>query len=43
LITKRGCLAGRILDRIGATPARGTLESVYRELCDCVVTGRMLE
>lgn len=41
VILEEGCLARRILDRIGAEPTREQLESSYRELADCLCEGRL--
>lgn len=38
-IARRGCLAQRILARVGASPDRPKLQSVYRELCECLARG----
>ena len=38
---RQGCLARRILDAVGARPARGDLMTVYRSLCNCLGEGRL--
>ena len=40
VILDRGPLARRILRALGGSADRGRLESVYRELCGCLVEGR---
>jgi gamma-glutamyl:cysteine ligase YbdK (ATP-grasp superfamily) len=42
-ILDKGPLARRILKRAGPDSSRSQLEAVYRELCDCLQTGRMFE
>jgi len=42
LILDQGCLARRILRRVGPHPDRERLREVYEELCLCLVEGRML-
>jgi gamma-glutamyl:cysteine ligase YbdK (ATP-grasp superfamily) len=39
LILTEGPLARRILNAVGARPARARLEAVYRALCDCLAEG----
>lgn len=41
VILSQGSLSRRISNRLGASPAKAMLESVYRELCDCLADGRM--
>ncbi len=41
VILARGTLARRILRRLGKSPSRERIRSVYRELCDCLSEGRM--
>ncbi|MGA6992887.1 MAG: glutamate-cysteine ligase family protein [Candidatus Deferrimicrobiaceae bacterium] len=41
VILARGTLARRIVHRLGKTPSRGRIRTVYRELCDCLSEGRM--
>ncbi len=43
LILREGPLARRLLRALGGRPDRGTIERVYRELCDCLAEGRMFE
>lgn len=43
VITRHGCLARRIVDRVGRAPSPLAIETTYRQLCDCLVTGRMLD
>jgi hypothetical protein len=38
---RHGPLARRILGALGADASRSHLETVYRELCDCLAQGRM--
>jgi hypothetical protein len=42
VILDEGCLARRILDRLGARPERERLREVYTELCRCLDEGRPL-
>jgi carboxylate-amine ligase len=41
VILARGTLARRIVCRLGKTPSRERIRTVYRELCDCLSEGRM--
>ena len=41
VLLEEGCLARRILDRIGEKPTREALTALYRELADCLREGRM--
>jgi carboxylate-amine ligase len=41
VILARGTLARRIVRRLGKTPSRERIRSVYRELCDCLSEGRL--
>jgi glutamate---cysteine ligase / carboxylate-amine ligase len=41
VILSRGTLARRIVRRLGKTPSRERIRSVYRELCDCLSEGAM--
>lgn len=43
LIVDRGPLARRLLDTLGAEPAKDRLREVYRELCLCLKEGRMFQ
>jgi hypothetical protein len=43
LILTRGCLARRVLAATGPEPDRDSLEQVYRQLADCLSTGRGFE
>jgi gamma-glutamyl:cysteine ligase YbdK (ATP-grasp superfamily) len=42
VILDEGCLARRILRRLGPEPERGRLREVYEELCRCLAEGRLL-
>ncbi len=42
VVLDEGCLARRIVRRLGADFGPAGLLSVYRELCDCLAEGRML-
>jgi gamma-glutamyl:cysteine ligase YbdK (ATP-grasp superfamily) len=42
-ILRHGPLARRIMRAVGADCSRPRLEAVYRELCDCLLHGRMFE
>jgi gamma-glutamyl:cysteine ligase YbdK (ATP-grasp superfamily) len=42
VILDEGCLARRILRRVGPQPDRERLREVYEELCCCLAEGRML-
>ncbi len=42
VILDEGCLARRILRRVGSQPDRERLREVYGELCRCLAEGRML-
>ena len=41
-ILEEGCLARRILRRVGDKPERAALAALYRELADCLREGRLL-
>ncbi len=41
LIMTRGCLARRIMTAVGDRPDQARLAEVYRQLADCLATGRM--
>lgn len=41
ILLAEGCLARRLLRRLGATPDRDALREVYRELADCLDHGRL--
>jgi gamma-glutamyl:cysteine ligase YbdK (ATP-grasp superfamily) len=41
LLLEEGCLARRILDRVGSSPSRHALRDAYAELCDCLRDNRM--
>jgi glutamate---cysteine ligase / carboxylate-amine ligase len=41
VILEEGCLARRIVRRVGAAPTRGRIEGVYRELAECLREGEM--
>jgi gamma-glutamyl:cysteine ligase YbdK (ATP-grasp superfamily) len=41
-ILDEGCLARRILDRLGPEPGPGRVREVYEELCRCLADGRLL-
>jgi gamma-glutamyl:cysteine ligase YbdK (ATP-grasp superfamily) len=41
LVLAQGCLARRILRRLGPRPARARIAAVYRELCECLAGGRL--
>jgi gamma-glutamyl:cysteine ligase YbdK (ATP-grasp superfamily) len=41
VLLEEGTLARRLLRRVGSTPTRETLAPVYRELCDCLLEGRL--
>ncbi|MBZ0114823.1 MAG: glutamate--cysteine ligase [Thermoanaerobaculia bacterium] len=40
-LLEHGPLARRILRRLGTSPARNEIESVYRQLCECLQDGRL--
>ena len=42
VILDEGCLARRILRRLGAQPGRERVHEVYEELCRCLAEGRLL-
>ncbi|MBX3459044.1 MAG: glutamate--cysteine ligase [Planctomycetes bacterium] len=42
-IEKQGTLATRIVRALGSTPTRSGIESVYRELADCLAANRLFE
>jgi len=42
VILDEGCLARRILGRVGAEPAGDRIREVYAELCRCLADGRLL-
>ena len=42
VILDEGCLARRILRRLGAQPGRDRVREVYEELCCCLAEGRLL-
>jgi len=42
VILEEGCLARRILRRLGAQPGRERVRLVYEELCRCLAEGRLL-
>jgi gamma-glutamyl:cysteine ligase YbdK (ATP-grasp superfamily) len=41
VLLEEGCLARRLLRRLGKQPTREALESAYRELADCLREGRL--
>jgi len=41
ILREEGPLGRRLLRAAGPAPARGRLEAVYRELCDCLAQGRL--
>jgi gamma-glutamyl:cysteine ligase YbdK (ATP-grasp superfamily) len=42
LLLEEGCLARRIVHRVGEKPTREALTALYRELADCLREGRLL-
>jgi gamma-glutamyl:cysteine ligase YbdK (ATP-grasp superfamily) len=42
-ILEQGCLARRMRSRVGANPSPEALRELCRELCNCLVAGRLLE
>jgi hypothetical protein len=42
VLLDEGCLARRILSRVGEKPTREALTALYRELADCLGEGRLL-
>jgi hypothetical protein len=40
-LLERGPLARRILTSLGGEPSRERIGAVYRQLCECLATGRM--
>jgi glutamate---cysteine ligase / carboxylate-amine ligase len=42
ILLDEGCLARRLLARVGAAPEPAALRELYRELCDCLREGRLL-
>ena len=42
LLLEEGCLARRIVNRVGEKPTREALTALYRELGDCLREGRLL-
>jgi glutamate---cysteine ligase / carboxylate-amine ligase len=42
VLLEEGCLARRILHRVGEKPTRDALTALYRELADCLREGRLL-
>jgi len=42
-ILRKGTLSQRILRALGATPARAQVHELYRELCDCLRSGRLFQ
>jgi gamma-glutamyl:cysteine ligase YbdK (ATP-grasp superfamily) len=40
-LLERGPLARRILSAVGAVPSRERIPAAYRQLCECLATGRM--
>jgi gamma-glutamyl:cysteine ligase YbdK (ATP-grasp superfamily) len=42
ILLGEGCLAARLLRRLGVRPSRAELLDVYRELADCLDAGRLL-
>jgi gamma-glutamyl:cysteine ligase YbdK (ATP-grasp superfamily) len=42
VILDEGCLARRILSRLGSEPDRSRLHEVYAEICRCLAEGRLL-
>ena len=42
VLLEEGCLARRILNRVGEKPTREALAALYRELGDCLREGRLL-
>ncbi len=42
VLLEQGCLARRIVSRVGEKPTREALTALYRELADCLREGRLL-
>ncbi len=42
VLREEGCLARRLLARVGSAPDREALRALYRELCDCLHGNRLL-
>ena len=42
VLLEEGCLARRIVNRVGEKPTREALTALYRELGDCLREGRLL-
>jgi len=42
VLLDEGCLAQRLLRRVGTQPDRSALRTLYSELCDCLREGRLL-
>jgi len=42
ILLEEGCLARRMLRRVGTRPDRDALQALVRELCDCLREGRLL-
>ncbi|MFG0333761.1 MAG: glutamate-cysteine ligase family protein [Maioricimonas sp. JB049] len=43
VILTQGCLARRILGRVGTNPSRAQLQTVYAELCECLAGNEPLQ